>query len=93
MVDDFLDGLVGKVYKILPLSESDNSYLNDYLDSLLIQLNGAFATYPVLSKSDKYVSIVNTINFFSNNKISHKQCKREVFKCIDIIGKLKSEVK
>lgn len=89
MVNDFLDGLVGKIYKILPLKEEDNFYLSDYLDSLLIQLSGAFDMYPMLSKNDDYISIVNTVYYFSKNRFTQKQCKREVFRCIDIIEKLK----
>jgi hypothetical protein len=92
MVNDFLNNIVGCVYKILPLKEEQNSYLSEYLDSLLIQLKGALVTYPELSSNIKYIAVINSIQYFSGNNFSTRQCKREVFKCIDNITKIQSEV-
>jgi hypothetical protein len=92
MIHNFLDGLIGSIYKILPLKEENNSYLDDYLDSLAIQLTGALETYPELSTNTKYISIVNSIQFFRKNEFSLKQCRREVFKCIESVKKIQKEV-
>ena len=51
MISKFLNGLVGAIYKILPLKEDENSYLSDYLDSLVVQLKGALETYPELASN------------------------------------------
>ncbi len=92
MVNDFLNNIIGCVYKVLPLKEEQNSYLPEYIDSLLIQLKGALVTYPSLSSNTKYIAIINSIQYFSNNEFTNKQCKREIFKCIDNIKKIQSEV-
>lgn len=92
MIHNFLSGLIGSVYKILPLMEDENSYLSEYLDSLKIQLNGAKETYPELSSNVQYIYIINTIEYFCNNNFTLKQCKREVFKCIRNINKIREEV-
>lgn len=92
MVLDFLKGLIGAIYKILPLKEENNSYLDDYLDSLTIQLTGALETYPELSSNTKYISIINSIQYFRKNEFNVKQCRREVFKCIENVKKIQKEV-
>lgn len=92
MVHEFLNGLTGSVYKILPLKEDENPFLSEYLDSLVIQLKGAEETYPELSSNVKYIYIVNIIQYFCNNPFTVKQCKREVFKCIRNIDRIQEEV-
>lgn len=92
MVNDFLNNIIGSIYKVLPLKEEKNDYLSDYIDGLLIQLKGASFTYPVLSSNSKYISVINSIQYFYNNDFTDIQCKREVFKCIDYINKIQSEV-
>lgn len=92
MINDFLENIIGGIYKILPLKEESNPYLAEYLDSFLIQLNGAIKTYPTLSSNSKYIAVVNTIQYFCYNDFTEKQCKREVFKCIENIKKIQKEV-
>lgn len=92
MVNDFLDNMIGSIYKILPLKESKNLHLSEYLDGILIQLSGAMSTYPQLSSNVNYIAIVNSIQYFSTNDFTERQCKREVFKCINNIKKIQREV-
>lgn len=92
MVNDYLNNIIGCIYKVLPLKEEKNNYLPDYIDSLLVQLKGAAITYPLLSSNSKYISVINSIQYFCNNDFTDSQCKREVFKCIDYIKKIQSEV-
>ncbi len=92
MISKFLNGLVGAIYKILPLKEDENSYLSDYLDSLVVQLKGALETYPELASNVRYISVINSIQYFRKNDYTVKQCKREVFKCIKDIEKIQKEV-
>lgn len=84
----YLKGLVGKFYKILPLKESADISLDKYLNSLHIELIGALNTFPELSTENKYISLLNTINYFITNPYDKMICKREVFKCIDNIKSL-----
>jgi len=91
-MNEFLNMLINLVYKILPLKEEQNPYLNDYLDSLIIQLKGALDTYPYLKTNTQYISIINTVQYFYNNDFTVKQCKREVFKCIKTIKQIKGGV-
>ena len=88
----FLNSLTGKIFKILPLKEKYNDgyavHLEDYLDSLLIEILGACDTFLELSKSPDYLTIINTMQYISQNDVSVRVCKREVFKMIELVNKI-----
>lgn len=84
----FLKKIKNDIFKILPLKEESNSGLSDYIDSVSVQLNGAIHTYPFLSEDIDYLTVINVINYLKNNDFSTKQCKREVFKCLDVLTKI-----
>lgn len=87
----FLNNMVGKIFKILPLKEENNLGFNDYVDSILVQLVGATKTFEELENNQDFLTVINIIQYINNNKCSNKQCKREVFKCLDIIQKMTKE--
>ena len=83
--DGFYRRLINCIYKILPLKEEGNDGLDDYVDSVLIQLYGSLNTYPDLNYNQQFISIINTLQYFRNNEYTVKQCKRETFRCINIL--------
>lgn len=83
--------MVGKIFKILPLKEENNVGFNDYVDSILVQLIGATNTFDELSNNQNFLMIINIIQYINNNECSIKQCKREIFKCLEIIQKITNE--
>ena len=87
----FLNNMVGKIFKILPLKEENNLGFNDYVDSILVQLVGATKTFEELENNQDFLTVINIIQYINNNECSNKQCKREVFKCLDIIQKMTKE--
>lgn len=87
----YINNLGKSIFKILPLKEEHNKGLNEYIDSLLIQMNGALITYPQLKCNNEYIAMLNIINYFSCNEFNVRQCKREVFKCLNILDTLKKE--
>jgi len=91
MIKEYLNYLIDSVFKILPLKEEENIGLNEYIDSLIIQVIGAKANYGDLNKNQKFMSILNILYYFKNNDFTIKQCKREVFKCIDILKHILKE--
>lgn len=84
-INDYFNYLINCIYKILPLKEEENDGLNDYIDGVLIQLYGSLHAYPDLNHNQKYLSIINTLEYLKNNGYTVKQCKREVFRCINIL--------
>lgn len=87
----YMDTLTGKLFKVIPLKESNNEHLIEYLDSLSVELIGAYDLYSELLLNKKYLILVNTINYLLNNKCEFKKCRREILKCINIVEKIKIE--
>lgn len=87
---EFLEWATNNIFKVLPLKEERNIGLYDYLDSVYIQLYGAMTTFPELGEDIDYISILNTLAFLKDNSFTTKTCKREVFKCLSLLKKIKS---
>jgi hypothetical protein len=88
---NYLDGVISKLYKILPLYENRYDTLKTYLRSLQIELIGSTSLIELLNNDAEYVSILATIQYLIDNNYDKDTCKREVFKCIKIIQKLKQK--
>lgn len=85
---NYLNFLIGRVYKILPISESEPETLKSYLDSLILELTGSKDLILKLKKDASFLSLIATLQSLSENQYSHSEIKREVFKSINIIKKL-----
>lgn len=94
-MNEYLTHLIGSIFKILPLKEDSDSGidvgLKDYIDSVVIQVVGGRMTYSSLADNVDYTTVVNTINYLNANEFTHKQCRREVFKCINLLQTLITE--
>lgn len=87
----FLSSLIGAVYKVLALNDNDDPYLSEYIDSLCIQLLGGLETFPVLKSCQKYISVINIIQYLRTNEFNKKTCKREILKGTNILEKLSKD--
>lgn len=85
---NYLNFLIGRVYKILPISEDEPVTLKSYLDSLVLELLGSKDLILKLKKDASFLSLIATLQSLSENQYEHKVIRSEVFKCIDIIKKL-----
>jgi hypothetical protein len=85
---NYLNFLINRVYKILPISESEPETLKSYLDSLILELVGSKDLIFKLKKDASFLSLIATLQALANNQYSHKVIKSETFKCINIIKKL-----
>lgn len=68
---NFLYGLRGDVFKLLPLREAsmkgEDKHVGEYIEVLLINLKGAMGTYPVLNKQKQFLYVVNNLQFLLEN--------------------------
>lgn len=87
-LDKYFDRLVGKIFKLLPLREENNSTINFYLESLLYELVGGQNLFPELKSNDSFVNLLMSLESlkFIDKLDSYK---RKVFECINIAKKLK----
>lgn len=87
----YMEKLVGRVYKILPMFEERDGGLYKYIDSLSNELLGLQKIIVDLGAENEFVILVSTLRFLSDY-IGHdsdkKKIRREVFKCIDVVKKI-----
>lgn len=90
---NYLNFLISKVFKILPISEEQPETLKDYLSSLIIELTGNQTLISQIKCDANFLSLLGTLQYLTENDCSHKTIKREVFKCIGIIQDLQEKYK
>ncbi len=90
MFCNYLKFLIGKFFKILPMKEQKDNTLPIYLDSLLLELSGSRDLIEELKHDGNFIVLLSTLQYFTENP---DECvdvyRREVFKCISIIKKIK----
>ena len=88
----YLSNLIDSVFKILPLYEDENEFLDEYVESLLqFNLSNARELTEDFEVS-WYIETVTTLtnlkeNLKNNSDLTHKKVKREVFKLTNLINK------
>lgn len=92
LANEYLSVLISKLFKILPLRENNSDTLHEYLQSLQIEIIGSLDIIDNLHNDAKVVSIINTIQYFIDNDFGVDVCKREVFKCINIVKKIQNSL-
>lgn len=88
----YLESLIGKLFKILPMREAESTSLKDYLDSLWLEMSGAYLSSDVLQADSDYIAMLNILRYLAVYEVSVKQCKREVFKAIGLCEKVKARM-
>ena len=84
---NYLSALIGRVYKCLPLKETNCMTLNTYLESLLREMIGNQAIIHELKNDELFLSLFGTLeHLIVEEDISI--FKSDVFKGISIVKKL-----
>lgn len=78
--------MIGKIYKILPMSEEGCTTLVSYLESLKVEMLGSYTLYRQLMEEPQFMTALNIVEYLINNSdCGHDVYKREVFKAIRCI--------
>lgn len=86
-IDAYVELLVGKIFKLLPMKEQDNPTLLKYHESLMVELTGfSFVAKEHVDKA-LLVSIISSINGLLDID-DMKLYKRKVFECINATKRL-----
>ena len=91
-LNSYLQNLINKVYKILPMKEEQCSTLESYLLSLENELIGCYELWEILEGSSQFLAIINIIKYLSIEEYDIQTCKREVFKAIHLIENVNKEI-
>lgn len=89
--ENYLQGLTGEFYKLLPIFENEHDTFKSHLNSLLIEMKGVESLVKRIHYDRNFMKLIGTIQFFIDNECDHKTVKKEVFKCTSIIGKIKTK--
>lgn len=87
----YVQSLVGRFYKILPLCESGSVTLDKYMNSLLRELLGCEQLSPSLRQDDRYTSLLAILRFLIDNHHDLAIVRADVFRAINIISQLKQK--
>lgn len=91
---NYSNDLVSRVFKILPLYEEKNEGVYTYVQSLVYELSGLAEVVEGMSVNEGYLSLLATLESISDDTLflhvdNHSVIKREVFRCIDVIKKMR----
>lgn len=88
----YLDSLHDKIFKILPQKDENNPNLGKYLNSLCIEVKGAYQAFPSLQEHREYIDIVNTLCYLALNEFDKPTCKSQMFKMQSLITALEERL-
>lgn len=90
---NYFNFLIGKVWKILPMSEHSNVHLKAYLEGLQRELIGNMNLVEDFKYDGYFITLLNKIEFLINEEYSHHICKKEVFESISIVERIREKYK
>lgn len=92
-VISYIDSLVNKFFKILPMREESEPSLSEYILSFQRELIGCGDMITSFHDDGLYISILSILQFLSDNVLPDScdmaAFRREVFHAISLCGKLK----
>lgn len=92
LFNNYLDILVNRLFKIIPLYEEHNEGLYVYTQSLLFELYGLIESVEDMNKKPEYVILVSTLESIADSVLfddTQKIVRRETLKCMDVVKKMK----
>lgn len=95
LFSNYSSALIDRVYKILPLFEEKNDGLFAYVQSLIYELEGLYWVVDGVRDNPDYLTLLATLESISDDAVfcdmeNHSVVKREVFKCLEVIKKIKT---
>jgi len=91
MVGNYLGGLVDQFFKILPIKESGEPSLSEFMRSLQIEMIGHKSLMRYLKHDSMYMTLLSILQYMIDNDCDVPVVKREVFKAISICKKLRKK--
>lgn len=87
---NYLNFLIGQLYKSLCLKEDGSETLVSYLESLNRELIGSKELIKFLKDDARFISLISKIQYLilEERSVTQPVFKKEIFSCISIIQKL-----
>ena len=88
---NYLNYLIGKVYKILCMREEDDKTLEKYMRSLQRELTGNQELIVKLKYDSDFLSLLGKIEFLIHHDPDLPIYKKDIFDCISLIKKMQEK--
>lgn len=88
---NYLDFLIGKVYKILCMREENSKTLGKYMRSLQRELIGNQQLIINLKYDSDFLSLLSKIEFLIYNDVDLPTYKKDIFDSISLIKKMQEK--
>lgn len=88
----YINKITGAVFKILPMREDElrghEMFLSEYIKSLICELMGACKTFDVLNASIEYYTVINTLQYMTDDPGDLDSCRSRVIKMCKLLNRL-----
>ena len=74
---NYFQFLVGRVWKILPMSEENNKHLKGYMESLQRELIGNMNLVEDLKYDGYFITLLNKIEFLISEEYNHEVMRKK----------------
>ena len=94
--ENYIDSLVNKFFKILPMREESEKSLREYIISFQREMIGFGNMVPSVGEDRLFVSMLSILQFFADNvddeTLTVHDVRSEVFHAISMCNKLKGKL-
>ena len=90
---NYLSRLVDKLFKVIPLKESNSDTVDTYLDDLIFEINGNYSLMKDTNYNPKILDIICILESVRTSEMTHSEYRRAIFKCISISNQLSEYLK
>lgn len=91
MISNYMNALVNRFYKILPIKESGEDTLKRYLESLLREMIGLRDLIVFVQDDDRYLTLLAIVQYFIDHDADVATVRTDVFRAISILKKLQKK--
>ena len=92
MIKNKLDALVNQFYKILPIKESGEPSLLQYMKSLQREMLGCKSLILALENDAQYLTLLSILQYMIDHDCDVATVKSDVFKAIGIIKRMQAKL-
>ena len=85
MLAGALKDLINKIYKILPLKETEEASIAVYIPALIREVMGMNELIEALHEDGRFISLVSILENLSSDEVDVATTKSDVFKAINIV--------
>ena len=91
----YIKWLTKRLFAMLPMSDEtedmEENHLKEYINSMSIQVDGSFKTFPELSDNIDYLTIANMLHYWDMNDIDTAIFKREVRNALNLLNRIEGD--